>query len=112
MIPQRGHGEILALLKRPREAIEWVSIKNELECFRNLVCSDFGCYMQFKDVIVLYDECGERKGLPYNVTICGKRFYGNILLTGSTYEKDFGSMRAKNEIELREYFPQLYRKVK
>lgn len=60
-----------------------VEIENDLQTMQKLIGGYIESYTIASDAAVICDEEGRLKGLPYNCSVGGARFYGPILLVGA-----------------------------
>ena len=65
--------------KEPRQIL----IPNELHVLQQLVGGYIETLTIFEDACILCDEEGRMKGKPYNCTILGQPFVGDLLLVGT-----------------------------
>ncbi len=70
------------LMKEPGKGIRAMVIPNELKLLQELVGGYIETYSISEDVLIICNEDGKIMGLPYNCTICGEDFMGNILFVG------------------------------
>lgn len=70
------------LMKEPGKGIHCMVIPNELPMLQELVGGYIETYTIAEDVAIVCNEEGKLRGLPYNCTICGENFVGNILFVG------------------------------
>lgn len=73
---------ISALLKRPGEMPRHVNISNSLEALQKNVEGYIETVTITTDLVVICNEEGRLRNLPYNCTICGHDFVGTILIVG------------------------------
>ena len=66
---------------------------NTLEAFQNEVGGYIEVVTLCSDLVLICNEEGRTKGLPYNTTICGCQFYGPVLAVG-TRGYEFSSLKA------------------
>lgn len=69
--------------KKPGQDYEWVDISNTLESLQHEVEGYIEVVPIGPDTIVVCNEEGSLVGLKDNVDICGYRFVGTILITGT-----------------------------
>ena len=68
--------------KEPGKAIRQMNVPNELHVLQYLVGGYVESVTLFEDLVVLCDEDGRLKGLPYNCEVCGVTFCGPIVFVG------------------------------
>lgn len=101
---------INAWLKEPGKDPEKRFIPNSLEFLQFCVGGYIETVTLAEDLVIICDEEGRLKDKPYNCTICGVDFVGNIILAGVAGEEmDDCSM---DEETLRTKYPQLWRSRK
>ncbi len=71
-----------AILKKPGEAPEIISVDNELKALQKVIGGWLESFTFAADACILCDEEGRLKDLPFNVKLFGNPFFGNILLVG------------------------------
>lgn len=78
---------MVVIIKRPGERAEEATIPNTLKALQKAV----GGYietvtmepvMMASDIVVICNEEGRIRHLPYNCTFCGHQFYGTIVFCG------------------------------
>lgn len=74
---------IKCLLKKPGEKAKPVEVANDLSAFQGLVGGYIETFPIASDLVIICNEEGKLIGLPYNVSIMGEDFVGNILLVGT-----------------------------
>ena len=104
---QETQGMIHVWLKRPGGAPEKKFIPNTLEFLQWFVEGYIETYTLSHDLVVICNEEGKLDGLPYNCTICGEAFVGNILLVG-TNEDEFDDVPFEEET-LRSMLPGFFK---
>lgn len=57
-------------------------MSNSLENFQTAVGGYIETVTLAEDLVIICNEEGRLKGLPYNCTICGVSFVGDIILAG------------------------------
>ena len=60
--------------------VEWVT--DDLKSFQNIVGGNIESYTVSEDLAILCDEEGKIKDKPYNCTMCGQDFHGDICFVG------------------------------
>ena len=74
--------KIRVLSKRPGQPPRSVWMANSLKNFQNAVGGYIEAVTLAKDMAIICNEEGLLKDLPYNCTICGVDFCGDIILVG------------------------------
>ena len=73
---------IKAVIKRPNSKPYMIRLDGSLEVLQVTV----GGYIEIvpiaSDLVVICDEEGKLKGKPYNCTICGEPFVGDLIFCG------------------------------
>lgn len=77
---------IKVIVKNPGEAPSVKYISNTLEAFQELVGGYIETVTMAKDVVILCNEEGRLRGLPFNCEVCGVRFVGPIVFVGVSGE--------------------------
>ena len=73
---------ISALLKRPGEIPRHVNVSNSLEALQKNVEGYIEVITLAEDLVIICNEEGLIKDMPYNCEICGFDFVGPILIVG------------------------------
>ena len=73
---------ISALLKRPGEIPRHVNVSNSLEALQKNVEGYIETVTIAQDLVIICNEEGRIREMPYNCTICGVDFVGPILMVG------------------------------
>lgn len=73
---------ISVLLKRPGEIPRHVNVSNSLEALQKNVEGYIETVTLAEDLVIICNEEGLLKEMPYNCTICGQPFVGPILMVG------------------------------
>ena len=60
-----------------------VDVERTTEAIQKLIGGYFELVHLASDAVILCDEEGKLKNLPYNCTVCGTRYYGPIILAGT-----------------------------
>lgn len=68
--------------KEPGKAIRQMQVPNELPALQQLIGGYIESVTLCTDLVVLCDEDGRLKGLPYNCEVCGVTFHGPIMFVG------------------------------
>ena len=71
-----------ALQKKVGQPWEVVEIANELKALQKAVGGYIETVTLFEDCILICNEEGRLRGLPYNCEVLGMTFVGDILLVG------------------------------
>lgn len=75
-------GKIKVITKRPGQPPRSVWMANSLENFQTAVGGHIEAGTLAKDMAIICNEEGVINDLPYNCTICGVQFFGDIVLVG------------------------------
>ena len=73
---------IRVIVKLPGEEARTEEIENTLRAFQTAVGGHIETLTVNTDLVIICDEDGKLKDLPYNCTICGYRFVGPVLVAG------------------------------
>ena len=88
--------QILICIKNPGEDPKVEPLfDNTLDAFQKAVGGHIEVVTLFSDLVLLCNEDGYLKGLPYNTTICGCRFRGPVLAVGVSGD-EFTSLKASH----------------
>lgn len=79
--------KISALSKRVGEPPRHVNVSNSLKALQAAVGGYIETVTIAADLVILCNEEGRLRGLPYNCTICGVDFVGDILIVGRDSEE-------------------------
>ena len=74
--------KISVAIKRPGMAPYRTNISNTLENLQRTVGGYIETVTLCDDLVVICNEEGRLKGLPYNCEICGVKFVGDIIICG------------------------------
>ena len=74
--------KIYVAAKRPGEPPRHVWMSNSLENFQRYVEGYIETVTLMEDLVIICNEEGRLKGLPYNCTVCGADFVGDIVIAG------------------------------
>lgn len=86
--------QILVVIKEPGQAPRLEPLfENTLEAFQTVVGGYIETVTCSKDFVIICNEEGRLKGLPFNVEIGGVGFVGTILAVG-TKGDEFASVKA------------------
>lgn len=97
---------ISALVKRPGEPPRHVNVSNSLETLQKNVGGYIEAVTIATDLVIICNEEGLLRGLPYNCSICGVDFVGTILMVGRDGE-EFADLPCTWS-EMKKLFPQLW----
>lgn len=97
---------ISALIKRPGEPPRHVNVSNSLEALQKNVGGYIETVTLASDLVIICDEEGRLKGKPYNCTVCGTDFVGEIIMVGANGE-DFADLPL-TWTEMKICFPELW----
>lgn len=100
---------ISALIKRPGELPRHVNVSNSLEALQKNVEGYIETVTISDDLVVICNEEGRLRGLPYNCTICGFDFVGPILMVGRDGD-EFADLPVKWD-RMKKLFPKLWEVV-
>ncbi len=59
-----------------------IEIDNTLEALQNLVGGYIETLTVFEDAVLIFNEEGRLRGMPYNCTFCGVNLVGPVVLAG------------------------------
>lgn len=74
--------KISVVIKEPGKAPRLAHIENSLECLQETVGGYIETLTLHLDAVVICDEEGRLKGLPYCCTVCGVDFVGTVIFAG------------------------------
>ena len=74
--------KIHAITKRPGGLPRSVWVSNSLKNLQAQVDGYIETVTVFEDMTIICNEEGRLLGLPYNCTVCGVPFYGDIIFAG------------------------------
>ncbi|MBQ7145994.1 MAG: DUF3846 domain-containing protein [Lachnospiraceae bacterium] len=74
-----GEIKIRAIAKRPDSGWYVTNVANNLPNLQKWVGGYIETVTLFHDLVIVCNEEGLLQGLPYNCTICGLKFVGDIL---------------------------------
>lgn len=74
--------KIFVAVKRPGEPPRHVWMSNTLENFQRYVGGYIEAVGVATDLVIICNEEGRLMGLPYNCTVCGYDFAGDIVFAG------------------------------
>ena len=83
--------QIFGIVKHPKEEVGHSAlVTNKIECLQEYVGGYYECVKIRPDLVVICNEEGRLRGLPYNCTVNGIDFCGQILVLGlNKYGTDF-----------------------
>ena len=88
--------QIMIMLKRPGCEPELEPLfDNTLEAFQEAVGGYIETFTLAPDLVIICNEEGKLRGLPYNVTIAGEDFVGTVLAVGVKGD-EFASIKARH----------------
>lgn len=88
--------QILICVKYPGEEPRVEPLfDNTLEAFQEAVGGYIEAVTLCSDLVLICNEEGRIRGLPYNTTIAGCQFYGPVLAVGVKYD-EFSSLKARH----------------
>ena len=93
--------QILALVKNPGEE-PYIDprFENTLEAFQQAVGGFIEALYITTDIVLICNEEGRLRGLPYNTTFLGADFYGPVLIVGA-HGDEFRSLKSIYVSEMR-----------
>lgn len=74
--------KIRVIVKRPDEAGHMTNISDTLENLQRTVDGYIEVFRLASDMVVICNEEGKLRGLPYNCVIAGEHFVGTIIVAG------------------------------
>lgn len=98
--------KIYVAAKRPGAIPRHVWITNSLENLQAYVGGYIETVTLASDLVIICNEEGRLEGLPYNCTICGVDFVGDIIIAGAE-DDEFADLPCDWET-LKTLFPQLW----
>lgn len=98
---------IRVLCKDPGKLPQMVTISNKLQSFQKAVGGYIETFRFAKDAVIICNEEGKIKNLPFNVRLLGEDFVGTILIAGVQGE-EFTSFDFPVE-KLNRLLPELWR---
>lgn len=105
---KKTQGMIHVWLKNPGEEPVKRFIPNQLEFLQMFVGGYIETFTITHNVVIICNEEGKLKGLPYNCTVCREDFVGNVIMAG-TAEDEFADVMLSEEL-LKEMFPGFWKK--
>lgn len=73
---------MVVIIKRPGERAEEATIPNTLKALQDAVGGYIETVTLASDAVIICNEEGRIRKLPYNCTFCGLQFYGTIIFCG------------------------------
>lgn len=73
---------IRVIVKRPGEIPETVEIKNDLKTLQGIVEGYIETFRLFGDCVIICNEEGKLRGMPFNFEMAGETFVGPVLFVG------------------------------
>ena len=104
---KESKGMIHVWLKEPGKAPVKKWIPNQLEFLQMFVDGFIETFTVTAGAVIICNEEGKLDGLPYNCTICGEEFVGNIMLVGTNAD-EFDDVPFEEET-LRSMFPGFFK---
>lgn len=98
--------EITVAIKKPLQPARRERIENSLEAFQRAVGGYIEVLSLAEDLVIVCNEEGLIKGLPYNCNICGEDFRGDIVICGAA-DGEFTDIPCDWEV-LRAFLPRLF----
>lgn len=83
--------KIICLIKEPSKPIKWARIDNDLHALQKTVGGFIETHTFDNKVVVICDEEGLLKHLPYCCTVCGTHFFGTVIFAG-VKDEDFADL--------------------
>ena len=74
--------KIICLIKEPSKPIKWARIDNDLHTLQKTVGGYIETHTFGKKVVVICDEEGLLKNLPYCCTVGDLHFFGTVIFAG------------------------------
>lgn len=81
--------KIRIFIKRPDVAVEAIEVPNTLEALQELVGGYIEAIPLFPNIVVIVNEEGVLKGLPFNMYLSGHCLCGPVLFVGVKGEEFF-----------------------
>ena len=103
MSAKESKGMIYAWLKEPKKQPVKKWIPNQLEFMQMFVEGDIETLTVTAGAVIICNEEGKIKNLPYNCTVLEEQLFGNILLVG-TDEDEFDDVPYDEDL-LKTMFP-------
>lgn len=97
---------ISALIKRPGEIPRHVNVSNSLEALQKNVEGYIETITIASDMVIICNEEGRLRNLPYNCTICDVDLVGPIMIVGKDGD-EFSDLPVKWG-EMKKLFPRLW----
>ena len=95
--------KIICLIKEPSKPIKWARIDNDLHTLQKTVGGYIETHTFDNKVVVICDEEGRPKRLPYCCTVCGTHFFGTVIFAG-VKDENFADLDLK-VTEFAKYVP-------
>lgn len=73
---------MVVIIKRPGERAEEATIPNTLKALQKAVGGYIETVTLSSDAVIICNEEGRIRHLPYNCTFCGHQFYGTVVFAG------------------------------
>ena len=88
--------QILVVIKEPGQAPRVEPLfENTLEAFQEAVDGYIEAVTIAEDVVIICNEEGRLRGLPFNVNVCGIGFVGTIVAVGVKGD-EFASLKSRH----------------
>ena len=88
--------QILVVIKEPgQEPRVEPLFENTLEAFKKAVDGWIECVTIADDVVIICNEEGRLRGLPFNVNVCGIGFVGTVVAVGVKGD-EFASLKGSH----------------
>ena len=88
--------QILVVIKEPGKApVVDPLFDNDLKAFQKAVGGHIETVTLTSDCVIICNEEGRLRGLPFNCSVCGVGFVGTILVVGAKGE-NFASIKAQH----------------
>lgn len=86
--------QILVVIKEPGQAPRLEPLfENTLEAFQEAVDGYIEAVTIAEDVVIICNEEGRLRGLPFNVNVCGVGFVGTVIAVGVKRD-EFASLKS------------------
>lgn len=98
--------KIKVFIKEPGKKLRSTAISNTLENLQKTVGGYIETVTLFSDLVIICNEEGKLRGLPYNCIILNKAFVGTLIFAGIDGD-EFGDVPARYQ-DMKQLFPQLF----
>ena len=99
--------KIKVFIKDPGKKLRSVSISKTLENLQKTVGGYIETVTLDSDLVIICNEEGKLRGLPYNCNILNEAFVGTLIFAG-VKDDDFDDVPVKYQ-EMKTLFPQLFK---